>query len=33
LEYDAETRSFPGDDDATALASRDYRDGYELPQV
>jgi predicted dehydrogenase len=33
LEYDAVTQSFPGDEEATALASRGYRDGYELPQV
>jgi predicted dehydrogenase len=33
LTWDAETETFPGDDEANRLLSRPYRTGYELPEV
>lgn len=33
LTFDAATRTCPGNDAANALLSRDYRKGYELPEV
>ena len=33
LEFDPETETFIGDADANALLTRDYRKGFELPQV
>jgi hypothetical protein len=33
LEFDPEKESFVGDDDANQLLTREYRKGYELPQV
>jgi predicted dehydrogenase len=33
LTWDAETETFPGDDEANALLGRTYRKGYELPTV
>lgn len=33
LEWDAETRTFPNDPQATAMLSREQRAGYEIPRV
>lgn len=33
LTWDAETESFPGDAEANTLLGREYRKGYELPEV
>jgi predicted dehydrogenase len=33
LTWDAETETFPNDPEANALLTREYRKGYELPQV
>ncbi|MBX6314919.1 MAG: Gfo/Idh/MocA family oxidoreductase [Isosphaeraceae bacterium] len=33
LQWDAETETFPNDPEANALLGREYRKGYELPEV
>ena len=33
LQFDPETETFPGDDEANAHLGRDYRTGYELPAI
>jgi hypothetical protein len=33
LEFDAATETFPNDKAANALLGREYRKGYELPEV
>lgn len=33
LHFDAETETFPGDDEANAYLGRQYRKGYELPTI
>ena len=33
LEFDPETETFPGDDEANALLTREYRKGFELPSI
>lgn len=33
LEFDPETETFPGDDEANSLLTREYRKGFELPSV
>lgn len=33
LEFDGETETFPADTEANALLGREYRAGYELPQI
>jgi hypothetical protein len=33
LTWDADAETFPGDAEANALLGREYRKGYELPEV
>ena len=33
LQFDAQTETFPGDDEANRYLGREYRKGYELPRI
>ncbi|MFO7975487.1 MAG: hypothetical protein R6V12_12725, partial [Candidatus Hydrogenedentota bacterium] len=33
VRFDPETETFPGDDEANALLTRQYREGFEVPEL